>query len=627
LRFANPPYKSKGDQAMTTRHASARRGAILAAALATTALLPLPAQAADYLLSGTITAAGGEKLSGVTVSAKQDGSTITTTVYTDAAGGYYFPPLPAGRYRVWAQAVTFATAQGEVDLSAKRHQDFTLSPLADYVRQLPGDEMIASLPGDTPEDARMKTLVRNNCTGCHTPSYPLQHRFDEAGWNHIIDLMKQVNVSGVLVKGRINGMLDHHQKELAAYLARARGPGASSMKMNLRPRPSGETARVVFKEYDVPIQDDAGLPSKYALMNGSDWSQGTPSRIGSLVHDAWSDLDGNLWFTSNAPNHKTTIGRVDVATGEVKMFRVPKSGGLAANTHGMVRDPQGILWFNVNTGRGSLGRVNPKTQKIDVFTPPTGMMPTGGATTVDYDGKGKIWVSAPEGALRFDPVEARFTEYKSLTYKTPNGNGVTYGMAADRDGNGWWAEMIIDTIGHGDGATGKVTEMKLPPVKAKMDATRPQDRQFYESFASPDFNTPVPWNQGPRRMGTDKNADVLWIGNSWGGSIARVDTKTGETTFVPLPYQGMGPYQIAVDSKHDAWLNIWTSDVVLRYDPSAKTWTTFDLPTRGTEARYISLLEKDGKMQVVIPYSRTSKIAVMSFRSEADLAALKAQAQ
>jgi hypothetical protein len=55
-------------------------------------------------------------------------------------------------------------------------------------------------------------------------------------------------------------------------------------------------------------------------------------------------------------------------------------------------------------------------------------------------------------------------------------------------------------------------------------------------------------------------------------------------------------------------------------------WTTFDLPTRGTEARYVSLLEKDGKMQVVIPYSRASKVAVMTFRSEADLAALKAQA-
>jgi hypothetical protein len=76
-----------------------------------------------------------------------------------------------------------------------------------------------------------------------------------------------------------------------------------------------------------------------------------------------------------------------------------------------------------------------------------------------------------------------------------------------------------------------------------------------------------------------------------------------------------------------AWLNIWTSDVILRYDPNANQWTTFDLPTRGTEARYVSLLEKDGKMEVVVPYSRTSKVAVMTFRSEADLAALMAQAE
>jgi hypothetical protein len=66
--------------------------------------------------------------------------------------------------------------------------------------------------------------------------------------------------------------------------------------------------------------------------------------------------------------------------------------------------------------------------------------------------------------------------------------------------------------------------------------------------------------------------------------------------------------------------------VILRYDPAADRWTTFDLPTRGTEARYISLLERDGAPQVIIPYSRTSKVAVMSFRSEADLAALKSQA-
>jgi streptogramin lyase len=106
------------------------------------------------------------------------------------------------------------------------------------------------------------------------------------------------------------------------------------------------------------------------------------------------------------------------------------------------------------TSAPSLDRLDPKTAKIDVYTPPAGMQPTGGATTVDYDGKGNIWSSAPERALRFDPKSERFTEYKSLTYKTPNGNGVTYGAAGDRNGNGWWAEMIIDTIDKGDGATG-----------------------------------------------------------------------------------------------------------------------------------------------------------------------------
>ena len=105
----------------------------LIALAATTALGAVfafsPAYAADALLTGTIKSATGEAMGGVTVSAKADGATITTTVFTDDAGGYYFPPLPAGHYRVWAQALSFATAKGAVDLAATAHQDFTLDPL------------------------------------------------------------------------------------------------------------------------------------------------------------------------------------------------------------------------------------------------------------------------------------------------------------------------------------------------------------------------------------------------------------------------------------------------------------------------------------------------------------------
>ena len=53
-------------------------------------------QAADHILSGAISTASGQKLEGVTVYAKMEGSTVTTSVYTDESGGYYFPPLPAG---------------------------------------------------------------------------------------------------------------------------------------------------------------------------------------------------------------------------------------------------------------------------------------------------------------------------------------------------------------------------------------------------------------------------------------------------------------------------------------------------------------------------------------------------
>ncbi|HKA70209.1 MAG TPA: carboxypeptidase regulatory-like domain-containing protein [Xanthobacteraceae bacterium] len=589
------------------------------------------ARAADVVLSGTVKSAAGEVLGGVTVSAKADGQTITTTVFTDESGQYYFPPLPAATYRVWAQALGFEAARTQVDLAAARQQDLALKPIADVerrIRQLPGDLMLAGLPEESADDLRMKRLVRNNCTGCHTASYILQHRFDAAGWNAIIELMKRVNVYGVVQQDRPpNGILDLHQKELAAYLARARGPGESAFRIKPAPRPSGEAARVMIREYDVPIDPEVRAPYNVVTNDGHDWSLGTPSGVmpGFGVHDSWFDHDGNLWFTSNVPTRHLTIGKIDTKTGAVTPFKVDAANGLAAVTHGMTRDPSGALWFNVNPGRGGLGRVDPKTGQIEVFIPPQSMSPTGGATTVDYDGKGRIWSSAPDGALRFDPESKTFTEFKSVTFKTPNGNGVTYGMAADRDGNGYWAEMIIDTIGVGEGATGKPSEIKLPPVQAELDRVPEELRKTYAGVFAPDFNTPFPWSQGPRRMGTDKNGDVLWIGNSWGGSLGRIDTKTKQLSFVPLP-ENLQPYHVTVDRNHNAWTNLWMTDRVARYDPAADKWTVFDLPTRGSEVRYISLDERNGTTQVVLPYFRTRKVAVMTLRSEADLNALKAQA-
>ena len=605
----------------------------LFAAFALAAALALAASAAcaDVLLSGTVTSSSGEKMGGVTVSAKAAGSPVTTSVFTDASGGYYFPPMANGKYRVWAQALTYERAEASVDLQKKAKRDFVLKSIAnkeDWIRQLPGDEFLAALPGDTPEDYRMKTQVRKNCTGCHSASYPLQHRFDEAGWNKILDLMKHVNVLGVYQgpEHKSTPNIDFHQKELAAYLTRARGPGESSMKFKLRPRPSGEAARAVIKEYDFPMEQGHTMS-----MDGSDWSLGTGSSMNHAAgpHDAQMDLDGNLWITHAHTSLDTTVARIDGKTGKVKHFRLEDQRGIATGTHGITRDEHGNLWFNtrsnVQRARGGLAKIDPRTEKITVYIPPEPMSGTAG--TLDADLNGNIWVTAPDGALRFNIKEEKFTEFKSVTYKNQHGTATVYGLAADRAGNGWWLLMAQDLIDYSDVKTGKSAEFKLPPEKKVMENLTAEQKKMYETFQPPDFNTPFAWAQAPRRMGADKNADYVYVGNSFGGTLAKINIVTKESTLVPLPNPETDqPYQIAVDKNHGVWTNLWSTDKVAKYDALTGQWTLFDLPTRGTESRHISILERQGQpLRVVIPYERARKVAVLTPRSEAEIQALKGQ--
>ena len=601
--------------------------AAVVAGLVTTA----SAQAADQILSGAITSASGQKLDGIVVSAKREGSTITTSVYTDATGNYYFPPMAAGKYNVWAQALGFEQTKAQVDLSANKHENLTLKTITDPEtkwRQLPGELVWAALPETTAEDVHMKQIIHNNCNGCHTPSYPLQFRFDAQGWSRVIDLMKVIG-GGVPQDRPANQIMQMNQKRLAAYLAKVRGPD-SKMTIPERPRPSGEAARVVWTLYDVPRVQGAGagaLPPSAADNDGTNWALGTPSKGGLIVHDDQMDFDGNIWFTSNSQNSLVSVGKVDAKTGEVTYKKVPRAdgSGRASPTHGITRDAEGNLWFDINPGRRSLGKLEPSTGKITVYPTPDTMQPLGGAVTMDVDGKGMIWASAPAGVLKFNPKTLEFTEFKTTQYKRPEGVGGTYGAAGDRDGNGYWAEMAWDTIGKADLATGKVVEIKLPENGKIRDFLTPQEVAAYGKVTDISTGNPYPWAQGPRRMGTDKAADVLWVGNSWGSTLARIDTKTNAVTMIPFPDKAMQPYHISVDSKHNVWGNLWTNDQIFKYDPSTQKWTTFELPVRGTEMRHLTVDERSGVTKISMPVYRTNQMGIMTLRSEADIAKLKTQ--
>src|SRR5579863_10414432 len=98
----------------------------------------------ESVMRGRVTSSDGKPLEGVPVSARAEGQTVTTAVYTDRDGRYFFPPLAPpqqdGAYKVWSQAVGFEISRAETKLTAGKtvELNLVLKPLKDFSAQLSG---------------------------------------------------------------------------------------------------------------------------------------------------------------------------------------------------------------------------------------------------------------------------------------------------------------------------------------------------------------------------------------------------------------------------------------------------------------------------------------------------------
>ena len=582
------------------------------------------------LLTGTVKSAQGDKLAGVAVSAKMVGSPITTTVYTDGDGTFYFPRAAEGQYRVWAQAVGFDGSRTDVRMAGPvQRQNFTLKTIDDFSLQLTGDQWMAALPEDTKQDQRMKAVFRINCVGCHSPAFPLQNRFDERGWASVIGLMSRQAGAGrppIPMDQPPVPAVHYFKAELAAYLARMRGPGPSPMKFKARPRPTGESAMAVVTEYDVPTPE-GGYPEH----DGSDWSFGTPGKIGD-VHDAQMDFKGNLWFTDWQPNMVRTISKVDGKTGRVTDFKVPGERGFAAATHAIVRDEKGLLWFNVKISEkeSRLGRIDPNVEKVELFNTPPGMPIVG--DFLDWDGKGNIWVAAGLGntrlgVLKFDPAAQKFTYFKStLGEGTDAGHAGLYGVTGDSEGNGWFSRFSADMETKADAQTGELIEIKLP-ARPKTDLFTDQERKVFQMQGENGFTWGTPEGDGPRRPGGDKHGDTVWVPGWWSHDLMKVDIHTKKVTRYAMPMRDGGPYMAQVDKNHIVWVNYQNSGTISKFDPKTEKWTVYEVPSLGFETHQIGVYDHEGPTQIALADERNSKVAKVQFRTPADLQALKAETQ
>src|ERR1700730_13516460 len=112
----------------------------LVGALAWLTLVPAQAQTAAAL-SGQVSSAEEGAMEGVLVSAKLDGSTITTTVVSNDKGAFSFPAdrLPPGHYNITIRAAGYSLSGPkavDVGAGATATADIKLEKAKNAIRQL-----------------------------------------------------------------------------------------------------------------------------------------------------------------------------------------------------------------------------------------------------------------------------------------------------------------------------------------------------------------------------------------------------------------------------------------------------------------------------------------------------------
>lgn len=148
--------------------------------------------------------------------------------------------------------------------------------------------------------------------------------------------------------------------------------------------------------------------------------------------------DGKIWFIENAMNQ---VGRIDPATGKIDEFEIPVKNAVARKG-GM--DSEGNVWVGLH-GAGKLMKIDYKTTKMTVYTPPTD---DAGVYSVQGDKTSKlVWFSEQhvDKIARFDPKTEAFTEF-------PLANAESDPRRIEIDPNNpnrvWWSGNLSGRMGY-----------------------------------------------------------------------------------------------------------------------------------------------------------------------------------
>ena len=518
---------------------------LLLSLLATGAPAAIAGDAKAPPLSGTASSREEGPMEGVLVSAQRAGSPITITVVSDAQGNYRFPEgkMEPGAYQLRIRAAGYdleGAGDFRVEAGSPRTRDLHLVKTADLAAQLTNAEWMASMLGTA---AEKRALL--NCVACHTLERVVRSKYTpeefltavlprmQAYVNQSIPAAPQLRKGERLMEERGDQRVQIY-RELGDFLAKvnlSRSP-TWSYALKTFPRPTGESTRVVYTEYD--------LPRKLAQ-----------------PHDVILDRKGRIWYSAFG---EQKIGRVDPATGAVKEYDIAVSKpDYPTGVLALRGDREGRLWLG-NMYQASIARFDPESEKFQFFTPPVednlSSTQLNQVSPWNSGVDGKVWAqnSGFAGVHRFDVASGKGETWAPFKESKEPHN--IYDVISDSHNNAFFTDFRQQHIGRIDAKTGEVTLYETPTK-----------------------------GSSPRR-GTMDSRDRLWFGEYRGHNIGMLDTRTGviREWKVPTPYSA--PYDVILDKDEHAWTGSMTTDRVARLDTRTDRFVEYLLP-RSTNIRRV----------------------------------------
>ena len=492
---------------------------------------------AQAALTGLVSSSEEGAMEGVLVSAKKEGSTITTTVVTDEQGRYSFPAarMEAGKYTISIRAIGYkleGLKTVEVPTGSTATADLKLGKVKSLVPQLSNAEWLLSLPGADKQKAFLTM-----CVGCHTLQRVLTSNHDAAEFQQVFLRMARYSPGSTPTnpqpllpgpRGERPAVTGDAAKAAAEFLASVSLGNSEAIEYPLKTlaRPKGRSTKVLITEYDLP-------------------------RKGALPHDVIVDKDGQVWYSDFGAQF---VGVMDPKTGTTKDIAIPvvrpeqPKGGLDIEF-----DPDGNIWLAMMY-QAAIAKVDRKTHEVSVFPFPKEWISTSAQASMvspTYSNvDGKVWTNNQEDHLnyRLDLATGKFENPGPA--KTPAGKQIrAYGMPTDHHNNLYQLEFGGGSIGRRDAKTLEVTIWPTSgalsrPRRGRVDE---QGRLWFAEYggngigmfdpqtdAIKEWRLPTPWS-APYDVVAIKNGAEVWTGSMLTDQVSRLDTATGQVVDYLLP--------------------------------------------------------------------------------------------